>query len=183
MHARKPRRQTLILRGVDKITWRAASVLGSRREKGGRSLHEPPGPRVSRGDPPPAHSGRPGPASIRLAPRPCPDSHRPDRTGERVPSPGSALPPDNDCPPCQPCACPSRAAAVQPVTRAPESRHLARRVDLGLVLDQQPHNRLVAIQGSSVEARVPVLPGGSVANGRVGPGRLASGRTVNVRRT
>ncbi len=39
------------------------------------------------------------------------------------------------------------------------AEHLVRRVDLGLVLDQQPHNRLAAVKGSRDEARVPRLPG------------------------
>ncbi len=37
-------------------------------------------------------------------------------------------------------------------------RHLFGRVDLGLVLDQQPRNRLVAVLGTHHENRKPVLP-------------------------
>ena len=45
---------------------------------------------------------------------------------------------------------------VQEVSLA---RHLIRRVDLGLVLDQQPRNPLVAVLGRRHEPRKPVLPG------------------------
>ena len=38
------------------------------------------------------------------------------------------------------------------------SRDLFRRVDLGPVLQQQPHHRLVAVRGSQVEASHPFLP-------------------------
>ena len=54
------------------------------------------------------------------------------------------------------------------VERRASSRHLARRVDLGLVLDQQPHNRLVAYPGSPVEARLSILPGPRAAVVRAG---------------
>ena len=44
------------------------------------------------------------------------------------------------------------------------------RVDLGLVLDQQTHNRLVAVLGSPDEGRPPVLP----ENTRVYPSDIRS---------
>ncbi len=58
--------------------------------------------------------------------------------------------------------------AMVAVERRASSQHLARRVDLGLVLDQQPHNRPVAVLSSSVEARAPVLPGSRAAAVRAG---------------
>ncbi len=54
-----------------------------------------------------------------------------------------------ECPPNDSTPCPSRAR----FSRAP-SRHLVHRNDIGLVLEQQPHNRLVAVPGSHDEACV-----------------------------
>jgi hypothetical protein len=53
-------------------------------------------------------------------------------------------------------ASPSTTAPASP---APRARHLACRVDVGLVLEQQLHHRLVAVQCSLDEARPSILPG------------------------
>ena len=93
---------------------------------------------------------------------------RPQEGDERAESHATpkALPPTKLSAPCPSRACPSRAS----------SRHLVRRVDLGLVLDQQPHHRLVTALGSQHEARLPVLPGrGEVAGDEGGPERERGG--------
>ena len=55
------------------------------------------------------------------------------------------------------------AQEASPPTSAPArpspARHLARRVDVSLVLEQQPHHGLMAVLGSHDEARPPVLRG------------------------
>jgi hypothetical protein len=56
-------------------------------------------------------------------------------------------------------------------------RDLVRRVDLGLVLHQQPHYIDVAVLGSLDEARPPVLRGGV---GAIGEGRQSG--TIGGRR-
>ena len=58
------------------------------------------------------------------------------------------------------------------------ARHRVRCVDLGLVLDQQPHHRLVAVLGSIDEARPFALPGtheSAVPRGRANQPGISEG--------
>ena len=61
--------------------------------------------------------------------------------GAQAASPSTPAPP-----------CPS------PTPAPPPARHLVRRVDVGLVLEQQPHHRLVTVLGSHDQARGSDLP-------------------------